>query len=103
MEFCAAMGYTMLNSGEPTRRGQTTNKGADSAPHASLSRGCIAREWTSAWHPDSDHFLITFEVVIGQDVLLVYHTAVKASIVWGRALAKLWTNRQAGHVELPWW
>ena len=85
VDFCTDERYAILNTGDPTRRSLTVRKGRFSAPDVTLARGCTTQRWQSTPDPDSDHFLITFNFVIGDDVPLAHHVPKRSFYSWGKA------------------
>ena len=85
VDFCIDQAYTILNTGEPTRRSLTIQRGQLSAPDVTLARGCIGRRWQAKPDPESDHFFITFDIVIGDDEPLGSQVPKRSYYSWGRA------------------
>ena len=85
VDFCIDQAYTILNTGEPTRRSLTIQRGQLSAPDVTLARGCIGRRWQAKPDPDSDHFFITFDIVIGDAELLGSQVPNRSYHSWDRA------------------
>ena len=88
VDFCIDQAYTILNTGEPTRRSLTIQKGQLSAPDVTLARGCIGRRWQAKPDPDSDHFFITFDIVIGDAEPLGSQVPNRSYHSWDRALQR---------------
>ncbi|KNH07224.1 Tbingi protein [Perkinsela sp. CCAP 1560/4] len=85
VDFCIDQAYTILNTGEPTRRSLTIQRGQLSAPDVTLARGCIGRRWQAKPDPDSDHFFITFDIVIGDAEPLGSQVPKRSYYSWDRA------------------
>ncbi|KNH04515.1 Tbingi protein [Perkinsela sp. CCAP 1560/4] len=85
VDFCIDEGYTLLNTGDPTRRSLTIERGQLSAPDVTLARGCTTQRWQATPDPDSDHFLITFNFVVGDDEPLAHHVPKPSYYSWGQA------------------
>ncbi|KNH09294.1 hypothetical protein XU18_0572 [Perkinsela sp. CCAP 1560/4] len=85
VDFCIDEGYTLLNIGDPTRRSLTIERGQLSAPDVTLARGCTTQRWQATPDPDSDHFLITFNFVVGDDEPLAHHVPKPSYYSWGQA------------------
>ena len=45
VDFCIDEGYTLLNTGDTTRRSLTIERGQLSAPDVTLDRGCTTQRW----------------------------------------------------------
>ncbi|KNH08660.1 Endonuclease/exonuclease/phosphatase [Perkinsela sp. CCAP 1560/4] len=85
VDFCIDEGYTLLNTGDPARRSLTIERGQLSAPDVTLARGCITQRWQVTPDPDSDHFLITFNLVIGDDEPSAHDVPKHSYYSWGQA------------------
>ena len=70
VDFCIDQGYTIINSGAPTRRSLNTTEAQLSSPDVTLIRGCIGTHWEAKPSADSDHFFITYEITVGDDTPL---------------------------------
>ncbi|ORC89414.1 Tbingi protein [Trypanosoma theileri] len=44
-----------------------TTRHGPSAPDVTISRECRLESWTASFSPDSDHYIIPFGVVVGDD------------------------------------
>ncbi|KNH04906.1 Tcoingi protein [Perkinsela sp. CCAP 1560/4] len=85
LDFSVAQAYNLVNDGCPTRRDLTIQKGKLSSPDVTLARGCIARGWKAKPDPDSDHFLISFDLVVGDEAPLGTQVPKRAHYSWGKA------------------
>ena len=85
LDFSVAQAYDLVNNGSPTRRDLTIQKGKLSSPDVTLARGCIARGWKAKPDPDSDHFLISFDLVVGDEAPLGTQVPKRAHYSWGKA------------------
>ena len=83
VDFCVDEAYTIVNTGDMTRLG--LNDDSLSAPDITLARGCIARRWQANPDPDSDHYFITFDFVIGDDEPLGNRVSQRSYYSWGKA------------------
>ncbi|KNH07673.1 hypothetical protein XU18_1674 [Perkinsela sp. CCAP 1560/4] len=85
LDFSVTQAYDLVNDGCPTRRDLTIQKGKLSSPDVTLARGCIARGWKAKPDPDSDHFLISFDLVVGDEAPLGTQVPKRAHYSWGKA------------------
>ncbi|ORC91306.1 Tbingi protein [Trypanosoma theileri] len=44
-----------------------TTRHGPSAPDVTISRECRLESWTASFSPDSDHYIILFELAVGDD------------------------------------
>eukprot|EP00796_Vickermania_ingenoplastis_P012730 gene12730-8679_t len=62
-------GVLFANSGAPTRR--KPGSAERSSPDVTMYRGCSVEDWLSTLSGDSDHYWITFSVVLGSSIELI--------------------------------
>ena len=85
VDFSIDNNYTILNDCSPTRRAlNSTDSSQLSSPDITLIRGCVGRDWSAKPDPDSDHYFIAYDIIIGDDTPLQPHVR-RARYVFAKA------------------
>ncbi|KEG06120.1 hypothetical protein DQ04_15851000, partial [Trypanosoma grayi] len=64
VQWCIDNEFLIANTGNRTRY---TERHRGSAPDVTLAKECAVTDWTARPTPDSDHYIITYTVQVGED------------------------------------
>ncbi|KEG06971.1 Tbingi protein [Trypanosoma grayi] len=83
VQWCIDNEFLIANTGNRTRY---TERHRGSAPDVTLAKGCAVTDWAARPTPDSDHYIITYTVQVGEDdTPLEVPRIYKTLLTWKKA------------------
>ncbi|KEG07810.1 Tbingi protein [Trypanosoma grayi] len=83
VQWCIDNEFLIANTGNRTRY---TERHRGSAPDVTLAKECAVTDWTARPTPDSDHYIITYTVQVGEDdTPLEVPRIYKTLLTWKKA------------------